>query len=190
METSDFLEQFTAGQSQEVVRSCQYMPPDRGYLEAKRQLKKHFRDEYTIATAYLDMTMNWPSIKVEDADSLISFSLFLNSCLNAMNSIDYLKGLDHPVNMKAIIAKLPFKLKEKWRSKAFELQDQRGRRARFADLVHFVDNQAQAQLLQGPDFTNSLVGVLIRLCQNPVAFMADIEAMFHQVRIPEGNPDL
>lgn len=46
------------------------------------------------------------------------------------------------------------------------------------------------QLLQGPDLTNSLIGVLTRLCQNPVAFMADIEAMFHQVRISEEDSDL
>ena len=33
------------------------------------------------------------------------------------------------------------------------------------------------RLLQGPDMTNSLVGVLTRFRQEPVAFMADIEAM-------------
>lgn len=38
------------------------------------------------------------------------------------------------------------------------------------------------QLLQGPDLTNSLVGVLIRLRQNPVAIMADIESMFIRSR--------
>ncbi|KAK3728195.1 hypothetical protein QZH41_004910 [Actinostola sp. cb2023] len=39
------------------------------------------------------------------------------------------------------------------------------------------------QLLQGPDLTNSLVGVLTRFRQEPVALMADIEAMFYQVRV-------
>ena len=36
-------------------------------------------------------------------------------------------------------------------------------------------------LLQGPDLTSKLVGVLSRFRQEPVAFMADIEAMFLQV---------
>jgi hypothetical protein len=39
------------------------------------------------------------------------------------------------------------------------------------------------QLLQGPDLTNSLVGVITRFRQDTVAFMADVEAMFHQVRV-------
>ena len=39
------------------------------------------------------------------------------------------------------------------------------------------------KLLQGPDLTNSLVGVLTRFRQEAVAFMADVEAMFHQAKV-------
>ena len=45
------------------------------------------------------------------------------------------------------------------------------------------------QLLQGPDLTNSLVGVLTRFREEPVAFMSDIEAMFHQVRVRPSDRD-
>jgi hypothetical protein len=38
-------------------------------------------------------------------------------------------------------------------------------------------------LLHGPDLTNSLLGVITRFRQEPVAFIGDIEAMFHQVRV-------
>ena len=43
------------------------------------------------------------------------------------------------------------------------------------------------ELLQGPDLTNLLVGVLILFPKEQVAFMGDIEAMFHQVYIPESQ---
>ena len=39
------------------------------------------------------------------------------------------------------------------------------------------------QLLQGPDLTNTLVGILTRFQEESVAFMSDIEAMFYQVRV-------
>ncbi|XP_063955063.1 uncharacterized protein LOC135153986 [Lytechinus pictus] len=43
---------------------------------------------------------------------------------------------------------------------------------------------------QGPDLTNKLIGVLLRFRQAPVAIMVDIEAMFHQVRVPEADRDV
>ena len=39
------------------------------------------------------------------------------------------------------------------------------------------------KILQGPDLTNSLIGVLCIFRQETVAIKADIEAMFHQVRV-------
>ena len=45
------------------------------------------------------------------------------------------------------------------------------------------------RLLQGPDMTNSLVGVLTRFRQEPVAFMANKEAMFYQVLVPADQRD-
>ena len=46
-----------------------------------------------------------------------------------------------------------------------------------------------SSLLQGPDLVNNLVGVLIRFRQEPVALVADIEGMFHQVRVPPKDRD-
>ena len=45
------------------------------------------------------------------------------------------------------------------------------------------------QLLQGPDLTNTLVGVLSRFRQDQIALMSDIEAMFHQVRVRPSDCD-
>ena len=46
------------------------------------------------------------------------------------------------------------------------------------------------QLIAGPDLTNQLVGVLTRFREEHIAYMADIEAMFHQVRVPENQRSL
>ena len=39
------------------------------------------------------------------------------------------------------------------------------------------------RLYQGPDLTKKLIGVLLRFRQERIALMADIEGMFHQVRV-------
>ena len=44
-------------------------------------------------------------------------------------------------------------------------------------------------LLQGPDLTNSLVGVLCRFRKELIAFMCDLEAMFHQFKVKEEDRD-
>lgn len=45
------------------------------------------------------------------------------------------------------------------------------------------------ELLQGPNHTSSLLGVLLLFREEPVAFMGDIQAMFHQVKVTEEDRD-
>ena len=42
-------------------------------------------------------------------------------------------------------------------------------------------------LLTGPDLSNSLIGVLLRFRQRPFPVSADIQAMYHQVRVTEAD---
>ena len=46
-----------------------------------------------------------------------------------------------------------------------------------------------AQVLQGPDLTNKVVGVLLRFREEPVALMADVEAMYHQLKVHPDDVD-
>ena len=46
-----------------------------------------------------------------------------------------------------------------------------------------------AKFLTGPDLTNSIVGVLMRFREERGALLADIECMFHQVRVPPDYQD-
>ncbi len=45
-------------------------------------------------------------------------------------------------------------------------------------------------LLQGPDSTNSLLGILCRFRQDHVAFSCDVQQMFHQFRVRESDRNL
>ena len=138
-----FLEQYTRGEARDLVRSCQHMPDHRGYAKALRLLQEKYGNELKVATALIEKASKWPQIKSEDAKALNAFSVFLVSCRNVMEDIDYMEEMDNPTNMRAIIAKLPFRTRERWRVHAFDIQEKRSRRARFAELVNFVERQAK-----------------------------------------------
>lgn len=53
----------------------------------------------------------------------------------------------------------------------------------------FKGTSLNSELLQGPDLTNRLTGVLMRFCQEPVGIMGDTDAMFHQVKVAEVHVD-
>ena len=44
-----------------------------------------------------------------------------------------------------------------------------------------------SKLMQGPDFMNSLLGVLLRFRKGSIPLTADIEAMYYQVHVPDGD---
>ncbi|CAB4018402.1 Hypothetical predicted protein, partial [Paramuricea clavata] len=53
--------------------------------------------------------------------------------------------------------------------------------------VNYKGESLNDYLLQGPDLTNQLVGVLCRFRKDSTAFMCDVEAMFHQFKVVEAH---
>lgn len=53
----------------------------------------------------------------------------------------------------------------------------------------FKGTSLNSQLLQGPNLTSSLLGVLTRFRQESVALMGDIQQMFYQVKVAETDKD-
>ena len=54
----------------------------------------------------------------------------------------------------------------------------------------YAGTSLNQSLLQGPDLTNNLVGVLCRFRQETVAFSCDVQSMFHQFYVNEEDRDL
>lgn len=122
-----YLEQYTSGEPRDLVRSCEHMRPDKRLREAKRLLQYHYGNELKIAAAYLDKALKWPQIKAEDAKGLKAYSLFLIGCRNTMSDVEFMEEMDNPSNMRTVISKLPYKVRERWRNTAFDLQARHGR---------------------------------------------------------------
>ncbi|KAF3692520.1 hypothetical protein EXN66_Car008196 [Channa argus] len=54
----------------------------------------------------------------------------------------------------------------------------------------FKGTSINTELLEGPDLVNSLVGVLMRVRHEQIALTAEIEAMYHQLRVLDEDMDL
>ncbi|KAL2083621.1 hypothetical protein ACEWY4_021394 [Coilia grayii] len=138
-----YLEQYTRGQARDLVRSCQHMGGDQGYHTAKRLLHEHFGNAYKMSTAYIEKVLNWPNIKPEDPKALSEFALYLRGCCNVMSNLDYMNELNVASNLKAIVMKLPYKLRDRWRTSVQEKLDEHNRMLSFTELVQFIEKQAK-----------------------------------------------
>lgn len=67
-----------------------------------------------------------------------------------MKTLQHMQELDMPVNMKIILCKLPYKMREKWRAFAYDVLETSKHRARFQDLVAFIERQVK--ILSDPLF--------------------------------------
>lgn len=57
-----------------------------------------------------------------------------------------MEELDNPSNLRIIVSKLPFRLRDKWRSTVCDIQDRQKQRVKFKNLVEFVKKQARIAL--------------------------------------------
>lgn len=80
----------------------------------------------------------WSVIKAEDVKALHAFSLFLRGCCNAMEHLTYMEEMNVATNMKTILLKLPYRLRDKRRDSACQIQKMYGRRGMFPDPVDFL----------------------------------------------------
>jgi len=63
-----------------------------------------------------------------------------------------MQELDMPVNMRAIIAKLAFKMREQWMTKAHDIMERTNDRAHFEDMFTFIE--CRVSILSDPLFGN------------------------------------
>ncbi len=113
-----------------------------------RHLEYHFGNEFKIISAYIEKALDWNTIQPDDGKELQSYALL--GCCNAVQDISSISELDLPSNLKVIVSKLPYKLRESWRSSAYDIWERTKQRLRFQDLVMFIERHAI--ILQDPVF--------------------------------------
>ena len=139
-----YLEQYTSGRPNEIVRSCLYMDSDRGYREARKLLEKRYGDPHLVGTAYVEKVLNWKEIGKDDVKGLDEFAVMLTSCRNAVSRVPYgVSELQNPKTMRKIISKLPVHLQDRWRRVVDDIQRKGNRTVSFDDLVAYITDEAR-----------------------------------------------
>ena len=137
-----FLEQYTEGRPNNIVRSYMHIDPVKGYAEAWKALERKYGDDCKISKAYMEALLTWPVIRATDITGLEDFSIKLRGCLNAMDDISALTEVNHPKNLQRIVSKLPHALQEGWRRSAFTLT-KKNKKPSFEDVVEFVEKEVE-----------------------------------------------
>lgn len=113
--------------------------------QQKSDSRKTLEMDKKISCSNLEKALSWPQIKSGDSIVLQDYAMFLRSCCNAMEDLEYMEELNTVASMRSIALKLPYKLMEKCCNKAYELQEQHNQRVRvrvILDLVSFIERQA------------------------------------------------
>ena len=137
-----YLEQFTVGEPNKLVRSCLNNEHIQ-YAAVKKLLADKFGNKYRIAEAFKRKVECWPIVKGEDANALNNLALFLVECRNTMTDLEVMNEMDHAANIRLLMSKLTFGLRNKWRSLADNIEEAQGRVAGFPEFVSFVEKQAR-----------------------------------------------
>ncbi|XP_072171980.1 uncharacterized protein [Diadema setosum] len=139
-----FLEQYTRGEANEVVRSCMYGDNhQQAFIKVKALLGKKFGNKHQVLDRMMKKAEAWPNVKNEDAEGLQSYSLFVTELSNLAKDLQLEQEINHTQHIKMVISKLPFKLRDKWRYTVDTIQEVHEEPLTFADVVRFVSRQSR-----------------------------------------------
>ena len=137
-----YLEQYTEGKPNEIVRACLHLDPVSGYAKARDLLDRRYGNRDQVAAAYVERVLSWPCISRDDVNKLDEFSIELASCQNAMSGIECgLAQLDNPKTIHTLLEKLPYNLQERWRREVHDIMNRQKRIVKFQDLVSFIEEE-------------------------------------------------
>ena len=137
LERFQYLLQFTSGEAKDLVNSCFSRDAGRAYDHAWRELEERYGDHHHLAAHHMKELRGWPAVKKDDLKGLRALMLYLRRVSNLVDEHAEFSQLDHPVEIRAIVDKLPYALVCRWRERALDLTAAHGR-VRLRNLVSFL----------------------------------------------------
>ncbi len=138
-----FLNKYTTGKANEIIKAFVALNSENGYQEAKKLLSQRFGDPYLVSEVYKAKLKAWAPVNEGDGKSLQELSDFLLRCEETMKTMKFMDDLNSTETLKQISAKLPSYTGVKWCCHAFELRKKKKELVQFHDLVLFVKEEAE-----------------------------------------------
>lgn len=145
-----YLEQYTKGKAQRLVKSCSHHNSTVAYAKAKELLTAEYGNEFRISSKYIEKLTQWPTIKNDDGDGLQEFLIFLLDCQNYLENMSHNNQLQSPQEIMNVIIKLPYRMRERFRRTTSHLLKTNGR-VEFKDVVNFISDEVD--VLRQPLFS-------------------------------------
>lgn len=138
-----YLRRYVSGKAKEAIDMYFLLEGDDAYDKAFSELKQRFGTSFVTARAFREKLNSWSVIKPKDYLGLRDFADFMKQCLVAKDALGQLDILDDSEFQANILDKLPGWLSLRWKRKAVDIRDSRGRYPNFKELTNFVVLEAR-----------------------------------------------
>ena len=132
-----YLDQYTSGEPNRIIRSLSYLDASIAYPAVWKELNDRYGQSEIIATTFVDKALKWPTVRPNDGKALDEYSIFLSECQHAVSSLNSMKILEYPDNIKKLLGKLPLYMHDRWRNVVERCREKQKLPA-FKDLVDFM----------------------------------------------------
>ena len=140
-----YLKKYVSGEAKDCISGYFTLNSEAAYKDARKQLRRRYGKDSSIARAMRTKLENWPNIGATDGKQLRKYADFLSQIKGAMISVPKLKALNDSDEIEKIAKVLPRWMKTKWVNLSRQLERNEDREADFHDYHSLINEQAEIQ---------------------------------------------
>ena len=151
-----YLLKYTKGKPHDIVQTCVHLPEEQSYSQAVKLLNRRYDNQIYTVKRLVDQMLNLPVLRADDAEGLDDLSIFLRGCLNALETQSHGLSSVDPKTICKLLEKMPYRMVERWRRLADDIEREGRRQANFRDLVEYIEKEAR--IAMNPSYGRHALG--------------------------------
>lgn len=134
------LLQYTTGKAKDAIRSCILLEGGEGYQRALRILRERYGNDFVITERMINGIRQGKSVK--SAEDLTKLADELANCEATLLQMNRLSEVDSQLYVLEVVKRLEPYIQRRWKARALDYKQEKGRYPGFAELVKFVAKEA------------------------------------------------